>query len=322
MAANEFPLTVKGLTKIYPSFRLDGVSFDLRPGAVTGFIGRNGAGKTTTLNSLLGFVRPDGGEALFWGMDMEKQADAIKKRIGFVSAGMTYYTRKKIRTITEVTKSFYPGWSDETYRRYMQRFGLEESKTPAALSNGMKIKYALALALSHGAELLILDEPTSGLDPVSREELTEIFLSLRDEGKTILFSTHITADLEKCADRILYIRAGRLAADSAMDDFAGAYRIMLDLIKKHYPNAEVWCISPAVSTLRGDPAYEFPYRLGGIHLREYADAIGKVAAEKGCVFVDANKNTRLVDAMDGIHPDKNGMMTLADEILKARGICC
>ena len=225
MAANEFPLTVKGLTKIYPSFRLDGVSFDLRPGAVTGFIGRNGAGKTTTLNSLLGFVRPDGGEALFWGMDMEKQADAIKKRIGFVSAGMTYYTRKKIRTITEVTKSFYPGWSDETYRRYMQRFGLEESKTPAALSNGMKIKYALALALSHGAELLILDEPTSGLDPVSREELTEIFLSLRDEGKTILFSTHITADLEKCADRILYIRAGRLAADSAMDDFAGAYRI-------------------------------------------------------------------------------------------------
>ncbi|MBQ3868343.1 MAG: Gfo/Idh/MocA family oxidoreductase [Clostridia bacterium] len=104
--------------------------------------------------------------------------------------------------------------------------------------------------------------------------------------------------------------------------FAGAYRIMLDLIKKHYPNAEVWCISPAVSTLRGDPAYEFPYRLGGIHLREYADAIGKVAAEKGCVFVDANKNTRLVDAMDGIHPDKNGMMTLADEILKARGICC
>ncbi|MBO4925691.1 MAG: ABC transporter ATP-binding protein [Clostridia bacterium] len=225
MAANEFPLSVRGLTKIYPSFRLDGVSFDLRPGAVTGFIGRNGAGKTTTLNSLLGFVRPDGGEALFWGMDIGRHADAIKWRIGFVSAGMTYYTRKKIRTITEVTKSFYPGWSDDTYGKYMRRFGLEESKTPAALSNGMKIKYALALALSHGAELLILDEPTSGLDPVSREELTEIFLSLKDEGKTILFSTHITADLEKCADRILYIRAGRLAADSAMDDFAGAYRI-------------------------------------------------------------------------------------------------
>ena len=101
--------------------------------------------------------------------------------------------------------------------------------------------------------------------------------------------------------------------------FAGAYRIMLDLIKKHYPDAEVWCISPAVSTLRGDPNFEFPYYLGGRHLREYADAIGKVSAEKGCVFVDANKNEKLVDALDGIHPDKNGMMTLATEILKARG---
>ena len=196
MATNETPLSVRGLTKIYPAFELRDVSFDLVPGAITGFIGRNGAGKTTTLNSLLGFVRPDGGEALFWGMDMEKQADAIKKRIGFVSAGMTYYTGKKLKTITEVTKSFYRQWDESAYRGYMARFELDESKTPAALSNGMKIKYALALALSHGAELMILDEPTSGLDPVSREELIEIFLSLRDAGKTILFSTHITADLE------------------------------------------------------------------------------------------------------------------------------
>jgi ABC-2 type transport system ATP-binding protein len=138
---------------------------------------------------------------------------------------MTYYTRKKLKTITGVTRSFYPAWDENAYRKYMKAFDLDEDKTPSSLSNGMKIKYALALALSHGAELMLLDEPTSGLDPISREELIEIFLSLRDEGKTILFSTHITADLEKCADRILYIRAGRLAADSAMDDFAGAYRI-------------------------------------------------------------------------------------------------
>ena len=102
--------------------------------------------------------------------------------------------------------------------------------------------------------------------------------------------------------------------------FCGSYRIMLDLIKEHYPDAEVWSISPAVSTLRGDPAWEFPYCLGGRHLDEYVAAIKKVAAEKGCVFVDANKNTTPVDALDGIHPDKNGMKTLADEILKARGI--
>ena len=110
------------------------------------------------------------------------------------------------------------------------------------------------------------------------------------------------------------------AADGMAENesFAGSYRIMLDLIKAHYPAAEVWCISPAISTLRGDPAFEFPYCLGGRHIREYAEAIGKVAAEKGCIFVDANKNRNVVDALDGIHPDKNGMKTLADEILKAR----
>lgn len=102
--------------------------------------------------------------------------------------------------------------------------------------------------------------------------------------------------------------------------FTGSYGTMLDLIKKHYPDAEVWCISPAVSTERGNPAFDFPYCLGGIHLREYADAIGRVAGEKGCIFVDANKNEKVVDALDGIHPDKNGMETLAAEILKARGI--
>lgn len=106
----------------------------------------------------------------------------------------------------------------------------------------------------------------------------------------------------------------------ARRSFTGSYGIMLDLIKEHYPDAEIWCISPAVSTQRGNPEFEFPYYLGGIHLREYADAIGRAAREKGCVFVDANRNTTPVDALDGIHPDKNGMKTLVDEILKARGL--
>jgi len=225
MEKNEAPLTVRGLTKVYPSFRLDDVSFDLRPGAITGLIGRNGAGKTTALNSILAFTRPDGGDIAFWGMRLAEQAAEIKRRIGFVSAGMTYYTRKKLKTIAAVARSFYPGWDEDTYQTCMRRFGLEEGKTPSQLSNGMKIKFALALALSHGAELMILDEPTSGLDPVSREELTETFLALRDAGKTILFSTHITSDLEKCADHILFIRAGRLTANRPMEEFAAAYRL-------------------------------------------------------------------------------------------------
>ena len=162
-------LEVKNLEKIYPAFRLDRIGFSLEEGKITGFIGRNGAGKTTTLHSLLGLLRPDGGEIRFWGEDYSRTERAVKQRIGFVSAGMDFYSRKKLKTITAVTKSFYENWDEAAYRRCLELFALDEEKTPEKLSNGMKIKYLLALALSHRAELLILDEPTSGLDPVSRE---------------------------------------------------------------------------------------------------------------------------------------------------------
>ena len=219
------PLEIQGLCKNYPAFRLEDVSFRLVPGSITGFIGRNGAGKTTTINAMLSFVKPDAGEVSFFGLSFGEHDREIKEKIGFVSAGMTYYTRKKLKAITAVTRTFYPGWDDTAYRKWMSVFGLDEEKTPAELSNGMKIKYALALALSHGAELLILDEPTSGLDPVSREELVEVFLKLKDEGKTVFFSTHITSDLEKCADRILFLQQGELKADDTLEGFRDAWRI-------------------------------------------------------------------------------------------------
>ncbi len=219
------PLEVRGLTKQYPAFTLQDVSFSLVPGSITGFIGRNGAGKTTTINAVLSFVHPDSGEIAFFGLPWAGHEREIKEKIGFVSAGMTYHTRKKLKVITAVTKAFYPAWDGKAYERYMTAFGLDGEKTPAELSNGMKIKYALALALSHGAELLMLDEPTSGLDPISREELVEVFLRLKDEGKTVFFSTHITSDLEKCADRILFLQQGCLKADQTLDGFRDAWRI-------------------------------------------------------------------------------------------------
>ena len=218
-------LSVNNLCKRYPEFELKDLSFDLQAGKITGFIGRNGAGKTTAINSILSFVHPDGGEVFFSGAPLNDEANEIRAGIGFVSAGMSYYTTKKLKLITRVTRDFYPEWDEKAYAKYMQRFGLSDEKTPAELSNGMKIKYALVLALSHGAELFILDEPTSGLDPVSRDELVEIFLDLKDEGKTILFSTHITSDLEKCADRILFIREGCLMADEELEAFRGSWRI-------------------------------------------------------------------------------------------------
>ena len=105
-------------------------------------------------------------------------------------------------------------------------FKLDENKPPSQLSEGMKVKYSLALALSHNTELLILDEPTSGLDPVSRDDLLDVFLDLCDKGITILFFTHITSDLEKCADHIIYIKNGKLLADQNMKTFVSDYKIV------------------------------------------------------------------------------------------------
>lgn len=219
-------LEVEGLCKRYPAFALENVSFSVGAGRICGFIGRNGAGKSTTLGSLTGLVHPDAGAARFFGLDARENETAIKRRIGYVASGVNYYPNKKLRMITRVTRMFYDGWDDAAYARYMRLFGLDESKTPAQLSAGMKVKYALALALSHRAELLILDEPTSGLDPVSRDELLDVFMQLSREGKAILFSTHITSDLDKCADDIVYIRKGRILAEDTIGDFEQAWRLV------------------------------------------------------------------------------------------------
>ena len=220
------PLEVTGLNKAYPAFRLTDVSFALEKGKITGFIGRNGAGKSTTIKSLFHLVHPDSGETRFFGLDYEGHEREIKQRVGYVSGAFAYYGKKKLRAITSVTKAFYSNWDDAAYKDCLHRFALDENKTPEQLSAGMKVKYALALALSHGAELLILDEPTSGLDPVSREDLLELFLDLCDAGKTIFFSTHITSDLDKCADRIVYIQNGRIVADDTLEGFVNAYRLV------------------------------------------------------------------------------------------------
>lgn len=212
-------LSVKHLTKEYEKFKLYDISFEIESGTIMGLIGRNGAGKTTTIKSILNLIHISGGEIVYFGKNLRENEAEIKEQIGYAGGAVDYYKKKKIRDIVNVTKSFYKGWDDSAYRRYSKLFELDEDKTPAQLSEGMKVKLNLALALSHGARLLILDEPTSGLDPVSRDELLEIFKYLAKEGIAILFSTHITSDLEKCADSITYIRRGRLEFSGRMVDY-------------------------------------------------------------------------------------------------------
>lgn len=215
---------VTELCKKYPAFTLNNVSFDLAEGKITGFIGRNGAGKSTTLKTALGFVCADGGSVEFFDKSFADNADEIKQMIGYVSGGVSFYPNKKLSAITKATKRFYNDWDDDVYAKCLKKFKLDESKTSAQLSEGMKVKYSITLALSHNAKLLILDEPTSGLDPISRDELMDIFLDLSDKGTTILFSTHIISDLEKCADRIIYIINGEIQADMDMKEFSLGYK--------------------------------------------------------------------------------------------------
>jgi ABC-2 type transport system ATP-binding protein len=220
-------LEITNLCKNYESFSLKEVSFSIEKGSITGFIGRNGAGKSTTLKCLLNLVHLDSGTIRFFGMDFAEYEFEIKQKIGFVSGGINYYPKKKLKTITSVTRNFYKSWDEAAYQKYMKMFLLDENKTPDELSEGMKVKYALTLALSHRAELLILDEPTSGLDPVSRDDLLDVFMELiENEQVTILFSTHITSDLEKCADNIVYIKNGTIIAEDALDDFVGRYKLV------------------------------------------------------------------------------------------------
>lgn len=219
-------LKTENLSKSYPGFKLDNVSFEVNEGEIVGFIGRNGAGKSTTLKSLLGFVHPDSGKTEFFGKAFEGIENAIKQDIGFVPGGVDYYPKARIKTIIDVTKRFYSGWDDRLCNELLKRFSIAESKTPSELSAGMKVKLALTLALSHNAKLLILDEPTSGLDPVSRDELLDILLELRAKNIGILFSTHIITDLERAADRIIYIRSGKIAADRTVKEFESDYRLI------------------------------------------------------------------------------------------------
>ena len=217
-------IEVSNLTKKYPSFLLDNVSFDIEESHICGFIGKNGAGKTTTIKSILNLVHADSGEVKCFGKSFLDNESELKQKIGYSTGAVNYYPRKKIKDIVAVTKSFYPQWDDEAYRKYLEIFELDENKTPRELSEGMKVKFNLLLALSHNAQLLILDEPTSGLDPFSRDDLLEIFKLLKQNGTAILFSTHIVSDLEKCADDIVYIKKGKIFASMPKAEFKEKYK--------------------------------------------------------------------------------------------------
>ena len=243
-------LEVRNLTKTYPDFTLDKVSFCVPRGHIVGLIGRNGAGKSTTIKGILRLITAEGTVSVF-GKDISQDEMAVKQMIGYVGGGFRYYPMNTLITIRKAYAPFYPTWDQSKYEKFLAQFGLSEKKKVKELSEGMKVKFALALALSHGAKLLIMDEPTSGLDPLSREEFCDIILQLvREEGVSVLFSTHITSDLMRIADDIVYISQGSILAACPLEELLGKYRLV------HFPSLAEATAANAIGVKSVKDGYE------------------------------------------------------------------
>ncbi|MEC1261479.1 ABC transporter ATP-binding protein [Bacillus swezeyi] len=228
-------LEVKNLNKAYDDFSLKDVTFSLNKGCITGFIGVNGSGKTTTIKAILGLILKDSGKINFLGEDMDTNERRSKNKIGIVLDEGYFYEEFTMKEMKNVIAPCYTEWDEIVFLSYIEQFNLNLNQKISTLSKGMRMKYAVALALSHHADLLIMDEPTSGLDPLVRSELMEILLDfMKEPGKSVFFSTHITSDLDKVADMIILIDNGRILVNEDKDGLLDTHALVKG--DNHYIN--------------------------------------------------------------------------------------
>lgn len=215
------------LCKNYDRFGLRELTFGIKEGYITGLIGPNGAGKTTLIKMMMGMVHPDQGSIKIFGEEVSTTHAKYKDRIGYVSDENYFYEHLTINQMSKIIAPFYSKWDEETFAKYIEMFKLSPRKKIKELSKGMKMKFSLAVALSHGADLLIMDEPTAGLDPVFRRELLDLLSDhIQDEKKSILFSTHNTTDLDRIADYIVFVNEGKLVFNEMKESLPDKYMLV------------------------------------------------------------------------------------------------
>lgn len=220
-------LEINNITKDYKKFKIDNISFNLPKGYIMGFIGANGAGKTTTIKLILNMIKRDSGEIKVFGLDNIREEERIKEQIGVVFDECYYLEDWNLNDVEKAVGMFYKNWNSSIYEKYLKEFNLARDKKVKDLSRGMRMKLMIAVAFSHEAKLLILDEPTSGLDPVARDEFLDILRDyIEDEEKSVIFSSHITSDIEKIADYITYINNGKIIFTGEKDEFLEKYCII------------------------------------------------------------------------------------------------
>ena len=220
-------LEISNVTKDYKKFKIDNISFNLPKGYIMGFIGANGAGKTTTIKLILNMIKRDSGEIKVFDLDNIREEENIKEQIGVVFDECYYLEDWTLNDVEKAVSMFYKNWNSSIYEKYLKEFNLARDKKVKDLSRGMRMKLMIAVAFSHEAKLLILDEPTSGLDPVARDEFLDILRDyIEDEEKSVIFSSHITSDIEKIADYITYINNGKIIFTGEKDEFLEKYCII------------------------------------------------------------------------------------------------
>lgn len=220
-------IEIKNLNKKYNGFELKDINFELPKGYIMGFVGQNGSGKTTTIRSILNMANIDSGKISVFGLDSVTDSKAIKDRLGVVFDSLYFAGHLNVKEIEKQLKPFYSKWDSKDFSRRIKEFKLPENKKVGEFSKGMKMKLMVAVALSHNAELIILDEPTSGLDPVARDELLDILSDyIQDENRGVLFSTHITADVERIADYVTVLHKGKVWFTGTKDELLEKYIII------------------------------------------------------------------------------------------------
>ena len=220
-------LELKNVSRRFHALKLNNISFTLPKGYIMGLVGPNGAGKTTTIQLILNMLEKESGEILVFGKDNVTWEKDIKQEIGVVFDSIFYVDSWTVKDTEKAASIFYDGWQHKVFADMLERFHLPQNRKVGELSRGMQMKLMLACAFSHDAKLLILDEPTSGLDPVTRDEFLEVLQEyIKDGERSVLFSTHITSDLQQVADYITFIHQGDMVFTGSMEELAGSWRLV------------------------------------------------------------------------------------------------
>ena len=222
-------IELKQVKKRYGDFALNDVNICLPQGCVLGLIGENGAGKSTLIRMMCGMCKPDGGEVVVLGEQAGRSAafTRVKQDIGVVLDEACLPDELTAPQIAQCMRGIYTHWDDEVFGGFMRRFALPEDKAVRHYSRGMKMKLAIAAAMSHHAKLLLLDEATSGLDPVVRDDILDVFNEFtRQEDHSVLISSHIVSDLEKICDYVVFIHKGNVILSEEKDRLLEKYALL------------------------------------------------------------------------------------------------